>query len=50
MLLDGLIPDRFMDSINDDGNYDISIIKLNRYKKDSFDYYANVIKTNGEEY
>ena len=23
---------------------------LNRYKKDSFDYYANVIKTNGEEY
>lgn len=23
---------------------------LKRYKKDSFDYYANVIKTNGEEY
>ena len=35
MLLDGLIPDRFMDSINDDGNYDISIIKLNRFKKDN---------------
>lgn len=35
MLLDGLIPDRFKDSINDDGNYDISIIKLNRFKKDN---------------
>lgn len=23
---------------------------LKRYKKDSFDYYANVIRTNGKEY
>ena len=34
MLLDGLIPDRFKDSI-DDGNYDISIIKSYRFKKDN---------------
>ena len=38
MLLDGLNPDRFKDSINDDGNYDISIIKLNRFKNEDNDY------------
>ena len=34
MLLDGLNPDKFRDSIND-GNYDISIIKPYRFKKDN---------------
>ena len=38
MLLDGLNPDRFRDSINDDGNYDISIIKLNRFKNNNNNY------------
>lgn len=38
MLLDGLNPDRFRDSINDAGNYDISIIHLNRFKNDNNNY------------
>ena len=39
MLLDGFNPERIKkDSINDNGNYDISIIKLNRFKNKNNNY------------
>lgn len=38
MLLDGFNPDRFKDSINDNGNYDISIIKPCRFKNNDNNY------------